>query len=247
VTQEDVIRHGIDHLAQWIRGARGTEARDLIKETAPEEGKPLQKLRLRLQPERQMVIQESIEAVNTHEVTKTGSVTINDLLRAAIHWGIGRLDPSDISPADPLKGNDRSHFTKPGGAERSGRPVRMAITRAASTRLKQKGATLGIRATHLARRGLRHMLDWIEETPGTAWRYIREESDLYQTSDEEHPYHFQFYVSLETKRRLKAAKAHLNSGAASGGPRATQKGILRAAGRWAIEDLQLDKKSFLGI
>lgn len=246
VTRGDVIRHGIDHLTQWIRGVRGTEARDLIEETRPEEDEPLQGLTIRLQPERQMMIQESMEAVNTHEVKKEGGVTITDLLRAAVYWGVGRLGPSDIRPADPLKGNDRSHFSKPSDAKRSGRPVRMAITREASTRLKEKGATLGIRATHLARRGIRKMLDWIEKEPSTAWRYIQEDSDLYQNSDEKYPYHFQLYVSLETKRRLKAAKTNLNSGPAEDGPRATQKGILRAAGRWAIEEIQLDKKSFLG-
>lgn len=139
-------------------------------------------------------------------------------------------------------------FEKPGGQDRTGHQIRMAITREAKSRLERKAARYFRTATEFARLAVREMIRWIEKSPAEAFGYIQEESDLYRPpgaggsgdSSGDSEYFFQFYIGTETKIYVRQARKALQLGPGKGlGRRVTRKEILQAAARLGIESMEI--------
>lgn len=123
------------------------------------------------------------------------------------------------------------------GHRRGGKSVCVSITGEATGRLKQKAKQKSWEnRSALLRRALRELLRWIEEKPAAAFRYVQEESPLYKEPLTQGYNGYVMRVEPNTKRRLKQARHALQNGPGQDlGRRITQREILQAAARWALE------------
>lgn len=149
--------------------------------------------------------------------------------------GPGRADGDDDQPTGRKAGKYQVMKKLP-GRDRGGKAVQFAITEDAKKRLKRKAGRLSQDGSDLLRRGTLQIIEWVGQAPKEAFRYIREESDLYQRCREGEGYGFQVYVAAGTKRRIEKALGRLEEGPAKSADRGVaQREILQAAARLAIE------------
>jgi len=92
------------------------------------------------------------------------------------------------------------------GRERGGKPVILAITAEAASKLKRKAQSQNRGGSVLARRAIRQVIRWVEESPAEALDKIREESRFYEPKHLGDYRGFQVYIEAKTKRRLKRAR-----------------------------------------
>ena len=158
----------------------------------------------------------------------------------------GGDSPNDNSPnGDSQNGggsNDNSSdngyqvLKKLPDRDRGGKPVRMVVSRNAVRKLTRSAEGWPWEGSDLARRAIQVLLRWVEEDPTKAFSFIREESGLYQPRGEGGYGGYQVYIEPWKKRRLKQARETLQEGpGAKLGRRITQREILQAAARLAIE------------
>lgn len=123
------------------------------------------------------------------------------------------------------------------GHRRGGKSVCVSITGEATGRLKQKAKQKSWEnRSALLRRALRELLGWIEEKPAAAFQYVQEESPLYKEPLTQGYNGYVMRVEPNTKRRLKQSRHALQNGPGQDlGRRITQREILQAAARWALE------------
>lgn len=175
--------------------------------------------------------------------------------RAAVWWTVECLPAEDIRTEAPPSGRGYQLFEKPPGQDRGGRPVKMSITKEAKEKIADRADRFGWAVARFARLAICDVIEEIERRPTAALRYAREEREYYQPPKQtsKYQYAYQFYVGLGTKRLIEHAPEVLRRaseedlpekrGRASQRPKITQKRILQAAGRWAIEseDISLPK------
>ena len=175
--------------------------------------------------------------------------------RAAVWWTVECLPAEDIRTEDPPSGRGYQLFEKPPGQDRGGRPVKMSITKEAKEKIADRADRFDWAVARFARLAICDVIEKIERRPTAALRYAREEREYYQPPKQtsKYQYAYQFYVGLGTKRLIEHAPEILRHvseedlpekrGRASRWPKITQKRILQAAGRWAIEseDISLPK------
>ena len=176
---------------------------------------------------------------------KSGPPGGKELSGSALGGGeLGGDSPSDDSPnGDSQNGggsNDNSStyqvLKKLPDRDRGGKPVRMVVSRDAVRKLTQSAEGWPWEGSDLARRAIQVLLRWVEEDPTKAFSFIREESGLYQPRGEGGYGGYQVYIEPWKKRRLKQARETLQEGpGAKLGRRITQREILQAAARLAIE------------
>ena len=156
----------------------------------------------------------------------------------------GGDSPNDDSPnGDSQNGggsNDNSStyqvLKKLPDRDRGGKPVRMVVSRDAVRKLTQSAEGWPWEGSDLARRAIGILLRWVEEAPQNVLSFIQEESGLYQPRGEGGYGGYQVYIEPWKKRRLKQARETLQEGpGARLGRRITQREILQAAARLAIE------------
>lgn len=189
---------------------------------------------------------------------------IRRLVQAGARWAIESLQVTDIRTGKAPSGRGGQLFEKPPGEERGGRRVSLSITKEAKQEISRRARRFGWPASKLARLAVCDLIEHIERRPVEALRYVREEREYYQppSQGQQYRYAYQIAVGLETRRLLKYAPLVLRyaseadasegdaperNGSPQGSPkrqgsprparqpRLTQKRVLQAAGRWAIE------------
>lgn len=191
------------------------------------------------------------------------STLITRLVQVAARWAIESLQAKGIRTGGAPSGRGGQLFEKPPGEERGGRRVPICITKPAKQKVSNRASQFGWPASKLARLALHDLIDFIEHRPAEALGYIEEERKYYQPPNQgkEDHYAYQIVVGLETKKLIEYAPEILKRVAKKSTPGGrdgedsaatgdaserngsegsqrqtlTQKRVMQAAGRWAIE------------
>lgn len=239
-----VIRQGIDKIVEMVE-TNLSEGLSYVLQAKEELGSAEEEEKsfsVMLKPERKVFLDTTVEKLNDQE--DQTRIWQKNVTGAAGKWIAEELDPEDVKTEEHLETREKQYFTKKPGSNRGGKLVRMEISKEAAEELMDKAERgRSIDASRLARQSLREFLDRIEESPREALKYILEDRDYYQPPNDgqrskEERYAYQFYAGIVTKRRLKMAQERLD--ALCTDQRVYQRHIVRAVGRYVIEDLEMN-------
>jgi hypothetical protein len=242
------FKAGIDWLFSQTNGDLAA-AYDYVSEKSPygpKEG-DTRKLEISLNPTRKAYLGETIRRLNSAPGDRKGDLTETPVKQAAARQVIDELSPEDIDKEEEFTQEELNqkkgfqYYPKLPGRDRGGQQVRFDITKKAKKKMDEKADQISWKTARVARECMREMLDWIEEAPEEAYDYIKEDSDLYQPPHSGgYQYAYQFYVSILLKMRLKRKRWELDNGPGKEDGKLTQREIMQAAARYAIEDFNED-------
>lgn len=188
---------------------------------------------------------------------------ITRLVQVGARWAIESLQVENVRTNRASSGRGGQLFEKPPGEDRGGRRVPIYITKSAKRKIAARAGQFDWSASKLARLALHDLIDFIERCPMEALSYVEEEREYYQPPNRGNEYHYayQIVVGLETKKLIECAPEILKRAAKKNAPGQsegedptgtgdvsgrnssegsqqyvlTQKRVMQAAGRWAIE------------